>query len=349
MRVISYSFDDITLSGYENDYVLKKIIENSDFYEHSILKRWDRFITNDSIVFDIGANLGNHSVYFSKKTKAKKIHSFEPAQINFELLKTNCIQNQCTNIQFHNFAIGYSEGRASLNINNMNLGMSSVTPNTEGSIEIKRLDNLDLEHPHFVKIDVEGFELEVLKGMEGVLIKSRPILWVEVTCDTVKLVCTFLAQYEYRIVDFFNFNVLFISNTSAAISEHEMLYRHLELLKKSWEIKAESSEKILQAKQKEVRLINELELVIKKRKALLEDFDKKKADSEFILNRTKLLLHDLEVNKQKQEDLVKVISKLKNEKESYIKIIRELKYALEVGAKNSIGSSSREGNYETTD
>ena len=59
------------------------------------------------MIFDIGANIGNHTLYFSRNTDAKKIYSFEPFKMNFERLRENVRNNNISDkVSIYNEAIG---------------------------------------------------------------------------------------------------------------------------------------------------------------------------------------------------------------------------------------------------
>ena len=66
----------------------------NDYYEGYILNEWTKEIGPVEVVFDIGANIGNHTVYFAKHTEARKIYSFEPFKMNFDRLVENVKDNK---------------------------------------------------------------------------------------------------------------------------------------------------------------------------------------------------------------------------------------------------------------
>lgn len=127
---------------------------------------------------DIGANIGNHTLQFSKHFKS--VLCFEPNKVIYDVLKINT-RNR-SNTQLYNFGLSNKASQSYLNIPEFNFGGATVsTSKTKGSIEINLKVFDDEIHEDFalVKIDVEGHELNVLKGMTKAIEKYKPIICFE--------------------------------------------------------------------------------------------------------------------------------------------------------------------------
>jgi FkbM family methyltransferase len=156
--------------------------------------------TGPSFILDIGANLGTFCIPVAKKLASQNIHvhAFEPQRIIFQQLNGNLFLNQIENCFTHNFALGSSIGIMNLPkidyLQTKNIGavslLSEIQRKTNVSyhasetekVEIKTLDSLDLDGQcSFIKIDVEGFESEVISGSLNFLKKQSfpPILFEE--------------------------------------------------------------------------------------------------------------------------------------------------------------------------
>ncbi|GAA0137516.1 hypothetical protein YSY43_43570 [Paenibacillus sp. YSY-4.3] len=325
MKLSSHCFDNLKISGFEGEYIFEKIKSTNSFYESHLLLKWSEYISPDAVVYDIGANLGNHALYFSKKTRAKSIYAFEPADINFSLLEKNCMDNDCDNVQIFNVAIGSKEDKANMNISLDNLGQSYVTLESTGDTVVKTLDSFnDIEQPTFIKIDVEGYELEVLKGMNNILKHSHPTLWIEVTSETVKSVYAYLSQFNYQIQDYYDFNFLFVYDVKTGITTDEAIFRHLKLIDLMWIKNKKYSEDQLYYKEKTLKLITEIKAVKQKRIELLENLHEKKLQNERNVNRIRQLISDLEHIKQSKNELLVIINEKKNENEILLNKYRKL-------------------------
>jgi FkbM family methyltransferase len=133
-------------------------------------------------VLDVGANLGAYSIPLAKRLVADAlVYSFEPQRIIYYQLCGNIFLNRLENIHAFNMAVGSEAGFIDLqNIDyhtSANIGAASVKYLTDEAknaeigvtgmtkVAMTTLDSLSLPRiPTLVKIDVEGFELEVLKG-----------------------------------------------------------------------------------------------------------------------------------------------------------------------------------------
>ena len=141
-------------------------------------------VNGGDIVLDVGANIGYYSLMLSRLVgKTGHVFSFEPEPSNFELLKKNILINNFTNIQAENVALSDHDGSTKLFISEMRTGMHRIYPSrfcTEKFVETKMIsldnyfkDNEFLEKISFIKMDVEGSELGVLKGMKKIFEKSE--------------------------------------------------------------------------------------------------------------------------------------------------------------------------------
>lgn len=136
---------------------------------------------------DVGANIGLMSIFASNCVGNQgQVLAYEAHPKTAELLKENIELNQLMNIQVCQYALGSEEGKTKIYDNwQINRGGASLIVKTNDSvafdIEIHQLDNNILSNliPKVIKIDVEGFELEVLKGASETIKKYQPILIVE--------------------------------------------------------------------------------------------------------------------------------------------------------------------------
>ncbi|MGH6976862.1 MAG: FkbM family methyltransferase [Stellaceae bacterium] len=136
-------------------------------------------------VLDLGANMGAHTIYFAQAVGTTGcVVAFEPQRIIHQILCANVALNALPNVVTHQACIGRAAGTvlvpplnygAENNIGGLTLGASTAGE----PVPQLTLDSLALAHCHFVKIDVEDMEAEVLEGGRATLTRHRPILYVE--------------------------------------------------------------------------------------------------------------------------------------------------------------------------
>ncbi len=159
----------------------------------------------DSVVLDIGANIGNHTLYFANELHAAKIYSFEPIESTFKILEKNIdLNNLQDKVKIFNRGLSNASGRATIrHFDKENIGNTELFVG-HGNIEISALDDFDIPKVTFMKIDVEGMELQVLEGALETIKHSRPFIWVESFPDKFPLVESFLQNLNYRCQKFSN-------------------------------------------------------------------------------------------------------------------------------------------------
>lgn len=154
---------------------------------------------------DVGANVGNHAVFFAKEMKASCVVCFEPNDVALELLKINVALNDAAAIDLNlaAHALGDHEGRGTIETRHENnLGFGVLKESGDGTVEVATGDELLASAAFdFVKIDVEGHELAVLRGLERTILRDRPIIYVEVNNVNVKAFNTWIENHGYLVRD----------------------------------------------------------------------------------------------------------------------------------------------------
>jgi len=195
---------------------LKFLIENpfeylqrywitGNFYESGMLEFIrQRWIGKDSdlMFIDIGACIGNHTLFFSK-VMGREGFSFEPDPDNYRLLNQNLIINNVIENVFHsNIAIGDKAGKAHLiPSDSKNNGLCSISAQGTIEVEIHSLDSLinDSFKIGLIKIDVEGYNMPVLAGAKETILRNRPELFIECASqDDLDCVDNFLLPLNYK-------------------------------------------------------------------------------------------------------------------------------------------------------
>ncbi len=207
---------------------IKYHLDISDYTEHSI---YFGYLENEhnglfeiakgkKVIIDVGVNVGSTLLNFAKICPDGFVFGFEPDKNNFSKAQKNLKLNEFDNATIIKKGLGDKAAKAKLyKVNDTNAGQNRFLSSAASElieefaydeveiiklddfVEEKRLDRIDL-----IKIDVEGFELKVLKGAEQSLRKFSPVLFIELIDinlilqgDDAKSVIRFLEQLGYEI------------------------------------------------------------------------------------------------------------------------------------------------------
>ena len=155
-------------------------------FEKEEIEIASRYIKNDSIILDIGANIGLHSLRFSYMAKEGLVFAFEPQPRTFAILVNNIFQNNLKNVFPLNIAIAETPEISDFFVMSDNAYSSLIDTKRKQLLEQIRVlcvsidklfDNIKID---FVKIDVEGTELDVLYSMKKIISHYKPIIFCEV-------------------------------------------------------------------------------------------------------------------------------------------------------------------------
>jgi FkbM family methyltransferase len=153
-----------------------------------------RYVKSDSIIFDIGTNVGSVLMNCALRAPKGYIYGFEPDTTNYNRCLRNLNLNQFKNIKIEKKGIGEKRQKTYLRISNTsNRGMNRITfekGEADTEIEIDTIDlytkENDIKDINLIKIDVEGFEYNVLKGAESTIRTFSPILFIELDDNNLK-------------------------------------------------------------------------------------------------------------------------------------------------------------------
>lgn len=155
------------------------------------------YLEHSEVIFDIGANIGQTSfnIFHTQKSKGlnPSIYAFEPYPRTYQRLKTNITLNANKNIHAYNLGLSTEKGILHMIQHSpSNSGGFRMTNNPTNSISVPviSLDEFVFENKltkiDFIKIDVEGFELQVLKGAENTIKHFKPTLIFEYKVENIR-------------------------------------------------------------------------------------------------------------------------------------------------------------------
>lgn len=170
------------------------------FYEAEI-QDWFK-IREDEIFVDIGANIGRYTVTLAKQ--CKKVYAFEPFPPTHRYLVRNIFANDLYNVEEYQVALWDKEETVTFHVKNSS-GINSVVESerTIYKIEVPAapLDYFELDGMDLVKIDVEGAEREVLKGMTDSISIFHPRIIIESKLKNIVWISMFLASHGYTLAE----------------------------------------------------------------------------------------------------------------------------------------------------
>ncbi len=180
------------------------------------------YVKEGDVIFDVGGNIGQTALMLAQKVgDTGKVISFEPFPSTIEKFNSNLSRNKnITNITLETFGLGNKIETLKMDFvcdtnsaANRIIPFHSAATTNVSTVEINVLDvylaNLaDLQKIDLIKIDVEGFEYQVLEGAKSTLLKFKPDLFIEINDwnlkaqgASAKQLLSFLKDFNYDIVD----------------------------------------------------------------------------------------------------------------------------------------------------
>ncbi len=191
-------------------------------YEFAVLKRFRKLIPACELFVDIGANIGTYSIVAADLRV--NCMAFEPIESNFKSLEKNIALNNFGNLILA-FKFGLSDKKENVNFNfdPLKPGASSIHPHKRMGeviqVQLEEFDNLNLTKVNaaesiLIKIDIEGMELNALKGMRKTLSKKKNIILIIETKHSgeqnIRELLKEFGNFKFENID--EFNMLAIKN-----------------------------------------------------------------------------------------------------------------------------------------
>ncbi|HEY3394207.1 MAG TPA: FkbM family methyltransferase, partial [Lacipirellulaceae bacterium] len=184
---VSCAGKELTFFAPDGDDHIQRVLKSDHrLYEESALIDMLSRKLKRGIVIDVGANIGNHTVFFGKLLD-RRVIALEPYEPAFRVLDRNVELNGLSEkVTLLQKAAGRKSSRGEITPPpEHNWGQARVRATGSGPVEVMRLDDLAIPGPvALIKIDVEGMEADVLKGAWRLLKRKRPVLYVEAQTPT---------------------------------------------------------------------------------------------------------------------------------------------------------------------
>jgi FkbM family methyltransferase len=163
----------------EQDLIVESVKLYGEWAQHEV-ELLKPFYCDAKVIFDVGACFGTQALAFMNESTRAIVYAFEANPKNFEFLEKNTQYQSITAI---NQALGAKkETRSIINIEG-NAGASQLQisqgSSSDSLLELKKLDDLSLPSPDFIKVDIEGMEVEFLEGAKGTISAYRPTMFLE--------------------------------------------------------------------------------------------------------------------------------------------------------------------------
>jgi len=160
-----------------SDQFLSRYVMETGMYEPTETIAVVRLLSNTVDFVDLGANVGWYTLIAGTSLRGRgRVHSFEPDPENFAKLSANIARNGLDNVAIHRCAISDRAGNSLLYRAIDNLGDHRLYDSGDGRatvpVEVRTLDSytdISLERPVIVKMDTQGSEMRILRGMNALL------------------------------------------------------------------------------------------------------------------------------------------------------------------------------------
>ena len=186
---------------------IQSVHARGEFYEPEELTMISKHCPRHARILDIGANIGNHTIFFDKFLEPESVRVFEVNPVACEILDINLRLNRCASVDTGALGIALSDANVPLGISVEyadNLAATQFQPDAGGKFRAATGDSLVGGAPvHFMKIDVERMEIQVLQGLESTIRTWQPTMFVEVSDQCRADFDTWLAGAGYQVVESF--------------------------------------------------------------------------------------------------------------------------------------------------
>lgn len=210
LATVSHADSSVTFRIGGENLGLDMFHVDGRFFEIAELEYCRSRVPHGGTIVDVGANVGNHSVFFGHYLRPRRLIPVEPHPSAVPVLRHNLDLNRIAADE-RGFGIGVAAhgGRAGIRTVGGDLVVGQLTRG--GNIPVVTLDELVDEHVDLLKIDVEGMEIDVLLGARQLISRSRPLILIEVhnlLLEKFKFICNnidYQIEYEFATETYVNY------------------------------------------------------------------------------------------------------------------------------------------------
>ena len=219
IKIIRFNETETIVEVFNANEHLQKHWVQGAFYEahkNGLLNWAYTKIPHNGIYIDVGASIGNHTLFMANVMKAEAVYAFEPVGKHYKWLRRNLAHNRLTNVHTFNFALSDEEGKGYIcyapHLRHQTGGMMSGEFHRERPAHVSTeaaqaitLNSLPYQLPEeitWMKLDCEGSEPAVLRGASEILGEKR-IEFISAECRTLPEfdeVSKILDFYEYELI-----------------------------------------------------------------------------------------------------------------------------------------------------
>jgi FkbM family methyltransferase len=191
--------------------VIQQALMRGHFHEQAELELMKQYCPPNAHILDVGANVGNHSIYFSKFFDAEIIYAIEPLPRAYKMMLANLCLNYCHNVNVDYIGLGFGHIEAQglpVEIYKDNLGSTRIFPE-EINYDGQRFDPVPIvpgdkffadKKIDFIKMDIEGMEMVAFEGLKQCIAKNRPNIFVEVSIENMEDFHKWMDDNKYKFV-----------------------------------------------------------------------------------------------------------------------------------------------------
>lgn len=207
---------------------------SSGVYEPHLIACFNKICQPGSVVFDIGANIGFHSLMLSKLAgETGHVYAFEPNSENSRMILLGLEHNHVLNVTLLPVALSDQRGweyfSSHIGSNGGFVGRQLAALHGHGTIvPTFTLDEMSLPNVDLIKVDVEGAEYKALKGGELMLSRSRPAIVCEFSIEMVNRVSGVTPAYFLNWIAGMDYRIFLLDRNSCAVEPVDSISNLLE-------------------------------------------------------------------------------------------------------------------------
>ena len=210
---------ELRFCGWHPTYAHKILRKTGCFAEYDLLADARRFLLPNEVVIDVGAHIGNHTIFFAAVCQSFVL-AFEPdAQNYLALQRTVAVNGLQDQVKTYQAAVSSANGFGHMVDGPRGTpGTRRLAVTSDGAVPVIRLDDvMPKERVRIMKIDVEGHELQVLLGATQLIERDRPRLYIEcLTEGHFSDLAQHLAEFGYRAMACFGGSPTFAFSAKAS-------------------------------------------------------------------------------------------------------------------------------------